>query len=300
MKQFKNTTTIFVLSDIFKEDEYKKILDKSWKVTPYKIVNSFNKKDYLDGKYSFVELRGLKRIKGMKSGGTVTYLYMYLNVFMYDVEKLKKELKKKKGAKKSKIDKIYRKHQIAISRIDLFPTSDFIVTALTEDSEDIMRDVYTKDCFYTYELGFLQNFFQKLNSLIEKEEIYWMYEDDFTAELKKLKSKTLFVPSYMKTMYNPFKMTDSDKRLEKVKKEFSEYAYKYEFQDDAVLNERILKGEEFYYLRYARVNSQKFIHIINSKTGEIIYRNYKTGFAYNIKGKHFKELNKSIKKALKK
>ncbi len=300
LEKFKNTTTVFVLSDIFEKDEYKKILDKSWTITPYVISNDFDKKDYLDGKHSFVELRGLKKIKTMKSGAKVTYLYMYLDIFMYDIEALKKALKKKKGAKQKKINKIFRKHQIPVSRIELFPTSDFILTALTEENEVIIKDVYTKDCFYTYELGFLQNIFQKVNSLIKKEEIYWMYEDDYTAELKNLKHQTLFVPSYMKTMYNPFRMKDSNKRLDKVIEAFSEYAYKYEFQEDEVLNERILNGEEFYYLRYSRTNSQKFIHIVNSKTGEIIYRNYETGLAYNIKGKHFKALNKTIKKALKK
>ena len=301
LEKFKNTTTIFVLSNIFKEDEYKKILDKAWAVTPYKIVNikDFNVNDYLDGKHSFVDLRGLKRTKSMKNGKDVVDLYLYLNVFMYDVDKLKKELAKKKGAKQKKINKIYKKHEISIARISLFPTSDFNKIAIYGDNDMIMRYVYGGDCFYTYELGFLQNFFQKLSSLIKNEEIYWKYKSDYTAELKNLKTQTLFVPGYMKTMYNPFKGKDNDKRLEDVKKNFSAYAYKYEFQDDDVLNKRILNGEAFYYLRYARENAEKFIHIVNSKTGEIIYRNYKTGFAYNIKGKHFKELNKAIKKALK-
>ena len=270
---------------------------------------------------------GKKIIKTTKSGAKVPYLHMYMEIIMYDVDELKAELKKKKGAKTSKIATIYRKHQVSVARVELFPSSDFIGIALKDDyglfgakrdygvglgspfsrgrstqvmKEEIMNDVYTKDCFYTYELGFLQNYFQKINNLIVKEEVYWMYEDDYTSELKKLTKETLYVPSYMEIMFNPFKRLDSDERKKAVIKTFDEYAYTYKFQEDAVINERILNGEEFYYLRYARVNSQKFIHIINSKTGEIIYRNYKTGFAYNLKGKHLKELNKTIKKSLKK
>tara|TARA_Y100000780_G_C13390721_1_gene304108 strand:- start:245 stop:535 length:291 start_codon:yes stop_codon:yes gene_type:complete len=82
---------------------------------------------------------------------------------------------------------------------------------------------------------------------------------------------------------------------------FENYNYKFEFQDENEIDRRILNGEEFYYLRFVRVNSQKFIHIINSKTGEIIYRNYVAGMlsSYNMKARHVKDINSCIKKALK-
>ena len=47
------------------------------------------------------------------------------------------------------------------------------------------------------------------------------------------------------------------------------------------------------------MNAERFLQVVNSKTGEIIYRNYITGMSYNIKSKDIKELNDKIKKASK-
>ena len=68
---------------------------------------------------------------------------------------------------------------------------------------------------------------------------------------------------------------------------------------DEELNNKILNNEELYYLRYVRMNAERFLQVVNSKTGEIIYRNYITGMSYNIKSKDIKELNDKIKKASK-
>ena len=65
------------------------------------------------------------------------------------------------------------------------------------------------------------------------------------------------------------------------------------------MNNKILNNEELYYLRYVRMNAERFLQVVNSKTGEIIYRNYITGMSYNIKSKDIKELNDKIKKASK-
>jgi len=300
-KKFKKTKTVFILSDIIDKDTYFEILDSSWTVTPYELVHvtNFDKKKFPEDEYSYVELKGYVRSKTMKSGATVNYLHIFLDIMMYDAKNLKKELLKNKGAKKKKIDKIYRQNRMTIGRVELFPTDVFIHKAISGETDDIIKSIYFEDVFYTYEPGFLKNIFQKVNDQIKKEETYWMYGSDYTSELKKLKSKTLYIPSYHTIKYNAFKATDKDKKASDTKKLYDTYNYKYVIQDDDELNERILKGEEFYYLRYTRVNSQKFIHIVNSKTGEIIYRDYAAGFSYNIKAKHIKNINQKIKKALK-
>jgi hypothetical protein len=48
------------------------------------------------------------------------------------------------------------------------------------------------------------------------------------------------------------------------------------------------------------MNAERFLQIVNSKTGEIIYRNYMTGISYNLKSKHISDLNSKIIKSLKK
>jgi hypothetical protein len=48
------------------------------------------------------------------------------------------------------------------------------------------------------------------------------------------------------------------------------------------------------------MNAEGFLQVVNSKTGEIIYRNYITGISYKLKLKHIKDLDRKILKASKK
>ncbi len=306
LDKFKGTETIFVLSDIIDQETYKKILDDSWDITPYKLVkqDDFDILNYVDDKYSFAHLEGYHVTKTTKSGAQVDYLYIYINFFMLDAEDLKKDLSKlKKTSKKykKKVVKAISSNRENLARIDMFPKDTFLPTALSSDSEVIMDSIYNKDVFYNYKSGFLKNYFQKVNNQLKTGEKYWMYENDNLPELKKLAKQTLYIPNYHLNEFNPWKMRNK-KDKDGFKKVISNYEYKFDFQDENEMDKRILAGEEFYYLRFVRVNSQKFVHIVNSKTGEIIYRNYIAGImsSYNLKSRHIKDINSKIKKALKK
>ena len=58
-KKFKSTTTIFILSNQFKKEEYERILKESWTVTPFKVlsVEEFDYNNFLSESYSFAHLR---------------------------------------------------------------------------------------------------------------------------------------------------------------------------------------------------------------------------------------------------
>lgn len=304
--KLKGTETIFVLSDIIDSSTYEKLLSDSWDVTPYKLVNrkDFNILDYVDDKYSFANLEGHHVEKQTKSGAIVHYLYLYIKFFMLDAEGLKKDLSKlDKSSKryKKKLRKAISSNKENLARVDLFPKDNFLPIALSSESSVIMDTIYSKDVFYNYKSGFLKNYFQKVNNQLKEGEEYWMYENDFLPELIKLGKKTLFIPNYHLNKFNPWKMKNT-KDNDGFKKVMEDYEHKFEFQDENEIDKRILAGEEFYYLRFVRVNSSKFVHIINSKTGEIVYRNYIAGMlsSYNLKSRHIKDINSKIKKALKK
>ncbi|WP_299220961.1 hypothetical protein [uncultured Aquimarina sp.] len=303
LDKFKNTETVFVLSDIYDKNTYEKILKDSWNVTPYKLVNKkdFDIEDYLSDKYSIARLVGFKRIKQMKTGGTATSLFTYIDFKIYDKETIFKKLNKlseKKRAKKK--NNIINRNSTNIARFYIFPKDDFISTALSQDTETIVTSMYTDDIFFNYKPGLLKNYFQKINRLIKKEEEYWMYKDDYQLELKKLNSNKLYIPSYMTIKYNGWTGQDSEEDDENIKKIFKKYEFQYEILQDNDLSDRIMNNEEIYYLRYVRMNAERFLQVVNSKSGEILYRNYITGLSYKIKSKHISDLNNKIKKALKK
>jgi hypothetical protein len=313
LEKFKNTETIFVLSNIYEKEVYEKILKESWDVTPYKIVDleNFKLEDYLSNKYSIAHLTGFKRItqqishdintRQIKYGVTGTYQFIYFDIIMYDSNAIFKELKKlspkRRKKKKERIIDIYTYN---IARFYLYSKADFIRNSFSEDMDEIIKSIYTNDVFFNYKPGFLKNYFQKINNLLKNEETYWMHGKDYLPELKNLTNYKLYIPSSMSIKYNAWKGKDSEENNENIYEIFKKYDYQYEIISDDELSDKIMNNEECYYLRYVRVNSEKFLQVVNSKNGEIIYRNYIPGLSYNIKPKHIKKLNSKIKKASKK
>ena len=162
--------------------------------------------------------------------------------------------------------------------------------------EKVINMLYNKDVFFNYKKGYLKNYFQKLNTLIDDEQTYWMYEEDYTPELKQLQTKKLYIPSYLTVKYNGFTIEDMPNTNAYIDELFNKYTFDYEVISDEELNDKIMQNEELYYLRYVRMNNERFIQIVNSKNGEIVYRNYLTGLSYNIKSKNIKQINDKIKK----
>lgn len=161
--------------------------------------------------------------------------------------------------------------------------------------------MFNDKVFHNYTPGMLNNYLQKLNQLISDEEVYWMYEEnDYTNEILELQSNLLYIPTYFKIKTDAFTAGENESAYDDVKSLYDTYVYDYEFIDIENLDDKILNGEKIYYFRYVRLNAEKFIEIVNSQTGEVIYRNYISGLSYNIKPKHLKELNKTISKAIKK
>ncbi|MFL0073925.1 hypothetical protein, partial [Tenacibaculum maritimum] len=298
LEKFKNTETIFLLSNIYEKEVYEKILKDSWNVTPYKVVDleSFEIENYLSSKYSVAQLAGLKR-----SGGGSTSLFTYIDFKIYDSDAIFKKLEKlsPKKRKKKKQD-IINKNSSNIARFYIFPKDDFIRTSLSSNIGKIVNSLFTDDVFFNYKPGFLKNYFQKINNLIKNEDIYWMYEDDYLPELKKLTNNKLYIPSYMTIKYSGWMGQDSEEDDENIKDIFRKYDYGYEIISDEEISNKILNNEEFYYLRYVRMNTERFLQVVNSKTGEIIYRDYIMGLSYRIKSKHIKKLSRKIKKVSKK
>ena len=52
---FKNTTTIFVLNNLYDKKQYEDMLNSFWTITPYEVVSlkDFKYQDYISDKYSF-------------------------------------------------------------------------------------------------------------------------------------------------------------------------------------------------------------------------------------------------------
>lgn len=302
LESFKKTTTVFVLSNIYSTSEYETILNMSWKATPFKVVSlsEFNIAEYLDGNYSIATLEGYKKTMQTTTGvDKYSYLHAYIDIYMFDIERLNKKLESLKKRDAERVNDILEDSRVNIARVELFPKDEFIATTMTQKTKEAVKSMFNKDVFNNYGKGFLVNYFQQISSAIEREETLWMYESDTQKGLKQLTTKTLYIPDYVKIRYNPWKGLDEDK--DDTESLFSKYDYNYEFISDADLNQKIMDAEDIYYLRYVRVNTQKFIHVVSARTGEMVYQEYVGGsFSYNLKSKHISNISKEVKKSAKK
>lgn len=308
LERFKSTTTIFVLSDVLSTSEYEQLLKDTWTVTPYKLVShkDFGLLDMYQKNYSFAMLTGFKVVKKEMGMTKSASLHTYFDVAMYDGDeiaeklgKLSSDLKEKK--KKKKVKAIFNENKESILKFYLFPNSEFVATALTKKNEEIMNSVYTEDVFFNYSKGMLKNYLQKSNALLTEKETYWMYKKDSDAQkLAGLASSKLYIPEYVAQKTNGWTAGISDRDEKETAKLFKGYDYEYELINKADLDAAIATGNEFYYLRYVRVNAERFVQIVNAKTGDVVFRDYITGLGYNLKAKNLEYLSKTIAKSKKK
>lgn len=293
--KFKNTKTIFILSEVYTIQDYNKILSEAWKITPFEVIyiKDLNLGDYDLSKTSFSLIGGHIINIQKSSGSSYNKYYTYIDFFMFNKEKKLKEFKEyeKKSDKKKQKHDLLAENREEFARLYLLPNDELLLSLFRGD---VSFEIYKKPSFYNYKLGFLKNYFQFINNKMAKNESYWFYQNSSTSEFKELKTKTLYIPSYIITHLSG---DDEESKNAKLEDFFKDYDYKYELLNDDIINQKILANEEFYYLRYARVNGERFIQVVNSKNGNIVYANYVTGLSISLKPKHIKEISKEISKA---
>ena len=110
-------------------------------------------------------------------------------------------------------------------------------------------------------------------------------------ELKNLTKETLYIPDFTLVKLNKF--NGDERKRHDLEDIMGDYEQKYKLIKTTELNQSILNNQKMYYLVYVKSSTDKYISVINSQTGEIIYTRY-TPLSYNIKSGDLKELNKAI------
>jgi len=302
LEKFKATTTVFVLPQLNKKEDYEKILKEVWTVTPYKVVDfkDFKMTDYADGKYSIAKFIGDITTSGK---GTV-YIHTNFAIRILDKEKFDKGFAKLKVDDKKynrKLSELFRENLTYIARFPLSVNNKFLVDAMAGARSDekigsLYDRMYTDQSFTNTNLGMLKNYFQQINQIISKGEHSGLYDDFTTPEVKNLKENTLYIPEAYMMEYNPWKGTEKLRDEKDLKKLVEDYKYKYQFIRDEDLEKKILNNEDIFYLRYVSMNGNKYLDVVNAKTGNPVYYFYGAGFAYNLKDDDFKNISKAISK----
>lgn len=277
-KLIRSKKTVFVI-DEFVASEFETMLSSFWDLNKYVVISrkeyEKTKADYLTEEYAIFEFEGDVVTTTSSSGMTNEYLHLMYKYYYYSDIKVKNDKTK-------------------------FDTNEVAAIFFGGNAEGMWGIIRSKTFYnldenlYNYKLGFMKNYLQFINTTLKDEWYSFAYATEYDKKkIKALKTATLYIPDYINIKYNAFKGTDSER--ESPDELLKKYKYKYEFIDTDELNEKILSAtEDFYYLMYTKVNSQKFVSVVNGKTGEIVYREYDI-LSYNISAKDLGELNNSIK-----
>lgn len=269
--KLKEKKTIFV-ADQFETEDIDEILKDVWKINSYEVVSREDyKKDktkYIKEEYAIFELNGF--VKTGRNGSTIfIYLQYFTPIHI-----------------KEKDDKLkYDKAEIANI---FFGGKNEAMWKMINDKAfgDLQSDLYN------YQLGYLKNYLQFINSRIEQKAIWFVPGHIQDERTKVLRNATLLIPDYIKSGTGI-----RNKPLENPDELFEKYPFKYEWISSVELNNKILKGgtEDFYYLGYTQMNGEKLIVVTNGRTGEIIYKDTAV-MSFDIKSKDLKELASAIGK----
>jgi len=168
--------------------------------------------------------------------------------------------------------------------------SDFATTVSTEDIYAPSYNLFSH--LKNWGPGVFKNIIQNFNSFFVTKENRGPYQEFLNKdELSKLKSATLYAPDYILTKTNVFNGSEEKKMSEDDL--FGNYKLRYKVVSGQELNNKIQAGEIFYYLIFIRNSNQKYVNVLNSSTGEIIYSTHVSG-AYNMKSGDLKDLYKKI------
>lgn len=297
LEKFKNATTLFVLPDRIDLETYDRLLKEIWTVNPYKIVtiDDFEIEEMYNENYAFFSIDYHKKNRKDKAGNSVTAFHSYFDLSIYDGDEIATRIAKfDDRVKAKKMPIILKGNRTTLAKFYLYPEEEFIGTTLKANRRSIIESLYASDVFYNFSEGLLKNYVQQVNNILLKGYNYILEQKDHKSQIAELANKTLYIPEYVTLKTNVLKVKVSPMKDKEIKNLFQFYHHSYETISDAALSEAIVKGKELFYLRYVRVDDEKFIQIVNSKTGSIIYRDYVAGFTYNLKPKFFEYLSLTI------
>lgn len=305
LENFKKTTTVFVLSNVYSKEDYEKILKEAWTVTPFILVDymDFEVNKYANGNYSIAKLYGDITVS---SHGT-RYMHTNLIVRTIDSDKFQKKFSKLDPKDKKylrKLHEIFIENSSIIAKVPLSVNNNFL-TGMKEATEVFNPDeklsglykiMYTEKSFTNMNLGMLKNYFQQISKSLSIGEHYGLYDDFSKSEIKNLKENILYIPDVYKMKYDAWGWSENLRSDKEVKELLEDYKYKYEFISDADLERKILNNETIYYLRYVSMNANKYLQVVNAKSGTPVYYFY-GAMTYNLKDGDFESIYKSINKA---
>lgn len=276
--KIKNGTTFFAMKDPAspKAAGYIEAIKRNWTFAKVECIKYSEVEKNIAPNNSFVTI-GAKMTSSNASASTETNFSLEFwttnGKFVYDPKK--------------------RKHfdqadKIIVASVELFPD----VSTQNNPSSLYKMDYDAAGHIKNWSPGILANYIRQVQLLLNKAQ----ERSSKTAFLNKSelgKMGTLYIPDYVLTKFSKSSDDESKKYDEK---EITEgLGFNCKFVSIEELNNKIIADPEpFYYLLLIKTNTDKFVTVTNSQSGEIIYSSI-SGSA-NLKASDIKEIIKTQKR----
>ena len=278
----KNGTTFFAMKDPTspKAKEYVDVIKKYWTFSKVECIKYTDVEKNIAPNNSFMTIGAAMTTSNSTTASTETHIYLEFwttnGKYTYDPKKRRH---------------FNQEDKIELATVELFP--DF--TTQNNPSSLYKMDYDTAEHLKNWSAGILGNYIQQITTLLKKEEVREAKTEFYNKEeLYKVSSQTLFLPDYILTKFSKNSDDESKKFLENEITEGCNLSCK--IISATELNDKIISfNSPFYYLLFIKTNTDKYVTVTNSQTGEIIYSAYSSS-ASNFKPSDLKEIQKTIKK----
>lgn len=249
-------------------EQFKEVFDKYWTFSKIKYVSYSEFKSYEKTPgYSCFKFYGYTS----SEKGNRLFFSLWLNEV--------KNKKKNKGCR-----------EIRIAKVSLY-----VDHALQKNPQNVYREDYDLGGrVKNWTPGFLKNYLMIIQNYLKKKKIRRYFKPIVIKKnLQKLKNSALYLPDYVlvRPVINSSPVID-----ENGKELMKEYKGEYNILSSKELSDKILNtDEEFYYLIHVNIYTEKYIAIIEAKSGEILYY-VKRAMSYSINYKDFLSIRKEMNK----
>ncbi|EJF54226.1 hypothetical protein SapgrDRAFT_2568 [Saprospira grandis DSM 2844] len=260
------TTLVFMPAyDTAQHHSYRQLIEREWQLTPIKFVSYREYLQYKNKKGYAYLLFGDDKIKNASQRSS----YVYLELWLWA------------NAQKKRM-----------ARMELYPD------AQTSQDPSLIYDYrfHTEGHIFNWSEGLLKNYLQQIQDHLQRgQKRSGFRPGPAKAELKALKTDTLFVPDYVLKEFNTYweaKGTQSAQEL------MAKYPYPYKILSNKELSKRILncpEGKKIYYLLFVRSNSDKYVSVVEGKSGDILYSRLRP-LQFNLRPKDLQRLAKKVSK----
>jgi len=274
-----NTTTLFVYRDGDKPhvESLQKTLSEAWTYTPLEFISYDDyQSNVYEETYSFLTLGYTHRVKESETGANSFNTHFFLSLW------------RPKG-----------EERVNYARIEMHPDRiaygfAYLYAEIEEQRDTIVQVLYQSVPIKNWHISYLKNALQYTQHKLKAKESRGLYTDEKHDQLGYLKRYTLYVPDYCLEKYIAVKGNEPNRH--DPSKLFAKYPYKYKIIPKEELDQLIMTADKpIYYLSYIKSSTMKFVNVLNSKTGELLYSESST-LSYNLKDKDLTRLAKAVKK----